>query len=135
MNKLKLYLLTSFLLIAQGCSLFIENENEMIKNISFKNSRPIEELYCSKNTSQLLSKNGKFLPKNIQITGNIAEQIVQQILLEIYFNPDSITDRSKIQIFYKTKNALKYYETRDNNQSGLLSQLSQFLTLEKSSKT
>lgn len=128
-----LFLLT-FLFLFQSCSVFIENENQTIKNISIKNTRPIEELYCAKSTNHFFSKNGKFLPKNIQFQGSMVEQIVQHILLEIYYNPDSINNHSRIQIFYKAKNKYKYFEPT-NLQNGILNQLNQFLKNEKSAKS
>lgn len=134
MNKIQKLIIVVLVFISQSCSIFIENENQTIKNISIKNTRPIEELYCAKNNNQFFSKNGKFLLKNIQFQGSLPEQIVQHILLEIYYNPDSITDRSRIQIFSRSKSKNKYFESI-NLKAGLLNQLNQFLRNEKSSRS
>lgn len=134
MNKTYFFFLILFIFIFQSCSVLIDNDNQTIKNISYRSNRSIEELFCAKNSNQLFSKNGKFLPKNINFQGTIAEQIVQHILLEMYYNPDSITDRSRVQLFYKTKLKNKYIETLDSK-AGILNHLNQFLKIEKSIKT
>lgn len=140
-NKIKSTFLHILIIFSHiSCSFLIENDNrtKKINNFEDKNHRRLDELYCSKSSLMKVSKNGNFHKKNINYTGSIADQVVQNYWYEMLVNPDYFNSHPKIQIFIKSGNQYRYFESENgtsNEHPNFLTSLNTFLKKENSKRT